>query len=67
LNKRISHKGYTTILHFSEEDQRYYGRIENIRDYVDYEGRTVEEAEQAFRDAVEDYIVYLHESGLDLI
>lgn len=42
-------------MHFSAEDEVFYGKIEGVDDLVSFEGRTVEELKQAFIEAVEDY------------
>ena len=35
---------------------QYFGQLLNVKDLVTFEGRTRPEFEQAFRDAVDDYI-----------
>lgn len=51
----IRYKEYLGSVHFSSEDEVFYGKIEGIQDLVTFEGRTVEELKQSFADAVEDY------------
>lgn len=55
------YKGYTTIASYSKEDNVWYGQIVNIRDLVNWESETVEGIEQAFKEAVDDYIEYKKE------
>lgn len=52
----LNYKGFKTKIHYSEEDEIYYGSIENIKDSVSFHGKTVKEAANFFMDAVEDYI-----------
>ena len=33
-----------------------YGRVIGLRDMITFQGHTVTEAEQAFRDSVDDYL-----------
>lgn len=55
------YRDYTTIASYSKEDEVWYGQIENIRDLVSWESETVDGIEQAFKEAVDDYIEYKKE------
>ena len=50
------HKGFYGSAQTSIEDNCLFGKLEFIEPLVSYEGRNVEELEQAFREAVEDYL-----------
>jgi predicted HicB family RNase H-like nuclease len=43
-------------VHFNANDEVFYGKIEGIDDLVLFEGSTVDELKQAFRDSVDDYV-----------
>jgi len=49
-------KDFLATIHFSPEDDCFYGRIEGINDLISFEGRSVRELKKAFREAVEDYL-----------
>jgi predicted HicB family RNase H-like nuclease len=49
-------KDFMGSVHFSAEDECFFGRIEGIEDLVTFEGRDVGDLKKAFREAVEDYI-----------
>lgn len=51
----LVYKDFIGSVHFSAEDQCFFGKIEGVDDLVTFEGRNVDELERAFRDAVEDY------------
>ncbi|TSA38235.1 MAG: type II toxin-antitoxin system HicB family antitoxin [Porphyromonadaceae bacterium] len=51
----IKYKEYLGSVHFSAEDEVFYGKIEGVDDLVTFEGKTVNELKQAFTEAVEDY------------
>jgi predicted HicB family RNase H-like nuclease len=51
----IKYKEYLGTVHFSAEDEVFYGKIEGVDDLVSFEGKTVEGLKQAFIEAVEDY------------
>ena len=51
----IKYKEYLGTVHFSAEDEVFYGKIEGVDDLISFEGKTVKELKQAFIEAVEDY------------
>ena len=59
----LHYKEFIGSVHFSSEDECFFGRIEGIDDLVTLEGRDVDALKQAFREAVEDYIGLCGESG----
>ena len=52
----LEYKGFFGSVDFSEEDNVFFGKIEGIDGLVNYEGRNPTEVEQAFNEAVNDYI-----------
>ena len=56
MTKEMNHKGYKGSIEYSEEDNVFHGKIENIDDLVTYESENKEELESCFKEAVEDYI-----------
>ncbi len=53
-------------VHFSAEDECFFGKIEGIDDLVTFEGRDVAELKKAFHAAVEDYIGLCRKAGKPL-
>ena len=56
MNKKLSYKGYTTIIQYSNEDKCFYGKLENITDLITFESDTSEDIELHFRNTVNTYI-----------
>ena len=52
----MSHRGYSAVIQYDDEDGLFFGRLAGIRDGVGFHGQTVDELRAAFREAVEDYI-----------
>src|SRR4051812_29901540 len=52
----LQHKGYYAEVHFSSEDEVFYGKLIGISDLVTFEGASVTELKSAFTDAVDDYL-----------
>lgn len=63
--KILKYKRYKGCVHFSTEDNLYYGWILGIKDLVDYNSETEEDIENQFRLAVDDYIEFKKEIGRD--
>lgn len=60
---KLSHKGYTGTIVASIEDNCLHGKILFIDDIITYEGSTVEETVDAFKEAVDRYLHYCKETG----
>ena len=52
----LEYKGFIGSVHFSTDDEVFFGRIEGLPDLVSFEGSTVKELKKAFEEAVSDYI-----------
>jgi len=59
----LEYKDFTGSVHFSTEDEVFYGKIEGIPDLVSFEGSTVKELKTAFEEAVEEYIEICNEQS----
>lgn len=61
----MEYKGYIGAVEIDEDAGILHGEIINIRDVVTFEGRSVEELQQAFRDSIEDYLEFCAQRGED--
>lgn len=59
------YKGYLAGLYVDEEEAIIRGKVLNTRDTITFYGKTVEEALQAFRDSVNDYLDFCKEAGVE--
>lgn len=55
MKKLLEYKGYFGTVEYSEADKVMFGEVLGIRSLLSYEGGNVEELEDDFRAAVEDY------------
>ena len=55
MSSVLKHGGYTARIEFSAEDRVFFGKLDDITDLISFEGNTVEELENAFVEAVDDY------------
>lgn len=61
----LSYKGYLGSVAFSEQDGVFYGKVEGINGLVNFEGESVKELSEVFREAVDDYLDYCTDEGLE--
>lgn len=54
----MEYKGYIAQIEFDDEADIFYGEVINLRDVITFQGKSVDELHQAFRDSVEDYLVF---------
>ena len=59
----LEYKGYYGEVHFSAEDDVFYGKLIGMSDLVTYEGSSVKELRKSFREAVDDYLEFCQELG----
>lgn len=64
LMNTIKYKGFIGSVAFSEEDNVFFGKIEGINSLVNFEGDSVKELVASFHEAVDDYIAYCEEEGI---
>lgn len=57
------YKGYFTKIEFSVEDGVLHGKIEGIKDLVNFESEDPKRIEQEFHDAVDDYLQMCEDLG----
>ncbi|HOT75066.1 MAG TPA: type II toxin-antitoxin system HicB family antitoxin [Candidatus Wallbacteria bacterium] len=52
----LTYKEFIGVIHFSSKDDMFYGKIEGINDLVTFEGNSVSELKNSFKEPVDDYI-----------
>ena len=62
----LQYRDFVGSVHFSAEDECFFGKIEGIDDLVTFEGRDVGELKRSFREAVEDYVELRRKAGKPL-
>lgn len=60
---RLKYKEFIGSVHFSAEDEVFFGKIEGINDLITFEGNSVKLLKKAFVEAVEDYTILCKEAG----
>lgn len=61
----MKYKGFIGSVAFSEADGLFFGKIEGIDGLVNFEGESVAQLTDAFHEAVDDYLAYCAEEGIE--
>ena len=61
----LKYKGFLGSVAFSEPDNVFFGKIEGIDGLVNFEGESVSELTNSFHEAVDDYLEYCREEGIE--
>ena len=61
----MTYKGYIGSVNYSDKDQVFFGKIEGINGLVNFEGESVKELTAAFHEAVDDYLAYCEDEGIE--
>jgi predicted HicB family RNase H-like nuclease len=61
----LNYKDYIASVSYSAEDEVFYGRIEHINDLITFESDDAHRLKQAFHEAVDDYLAFCKEKGLE--
>lgn len=60
----MTYKGYIGSVAYSEKDNVFFGKVEGIDGLVNFEGESVSELTNAFHEAVDDYLAYCEDEGI---
>ncbi len=63
MSKYFEYKGYYATVDYSYTDKVLFGKIEGIQDLVNFESSDGNEVENAFHEAVDDYLAFCGEVG----
>jgi predicted HicB family RNase H-like nuclease len=59
----MKYKGYTGHVEYDDEAKIFHGEVLGIKDVITFQGTTVDEIEQAFKDSVDDYLAFCKKRG----
>lgn len=59
----MKYKGYKGRVSYDEEAKLFHGEVIGLRDVVTFQGTSVDELEQAFKDSVDEYLDFCRELG----
>ena len=59
----LKYKGYVGIAEYDDKADILHGEVINTRDVITFQGNTVDEIRQAFRDSIDDYLEFCEYLG----
>ena len=59
----IQYKDYTAKVEFDDEADIFHGEVIGLRDVITFQGKTVDEIREAFRESVDDYLAFCAKRG----
>ena len=59
----MKYKGYWGEVTFDDEAKIFHGEVIGLKDVITFQGKNVEEIEQAFKDSINDYLIWCQERG----
>ncbi|QQS51270.1 MAG: type II toxin-antitoxin system HicB family antitoxin [Bacteroidota bacterium] len=62
--KNLEYKGYTGSIEYSKEDDLLFGKVLGINGLISYEGKTGNELETDFKEAIDTYLTDCKSDGV---
>lgn len=59
----MTYKGYTGQVEFDNEADIFHGEVIDTRDVITFQGKSVKELQQAFKDSIDDYLDFCEKRG----
>lgn len=59
----MKYKGYLGNIEFDDEAKIFHGDVIGLRDVITFQGTSVQELDQAFKDSINDYLAWCAERG----
>jgi len=59
----MNYKGYHGQVNYDEDAKLFHGEVVGLRDVVTFQGTSVDELEQAFKDSIDEYLDFCKELG----
>lgn len=56
MSNLLSYKNYNGTVEYSREDRCLFGKVVGIKSLLSYEGESVQELEQDFKNAIDEYL-----------
>lgn len=63
MSNILEYKGYHTRVEYDADSQTLHGKVEGIRDFVNFEASDIADLEFEFHSAVDDYLEFCAEVG----
>ena len=65
MSNLLAYKNYNGTVEYSKEDGCLFGKVTGIKSLLSYEGDSVKELEQDFRNTIDEYLRDCRERGME--
>ena len=65
MNITLEYNGYVGSVVFSELDRIFYGKVKGIHALISYEGTSIKDLSDDFREAIDGYLMLCAEEGIE--
>lgn len=59
----MKYKGYIGHVEYDDDAKIFHGEVVGLRDIITFQGKSVDELEQAFKDSIDDYLNWCKKRG----
>ena len=59
----MKYKGYIGQITYDDKAKIFHGDVIGLKDVITFQGESVHELEQAFKDSIDDYLEFCHKRG----
>ena len=59
----LKYKGYAGHAEYDDEAGIFHGEVLDLKDVITFQGKSVDEIEQAFRESIDDYLEFCKQRG----
>lgn len=59
----MKYKGYLGHVQYDDDAKIFHGEVVGLNDIITFQGKSVDELEQAFKDSVDDYLNWCKKRG----
>ncbi len=59
----MKYKGYQGTVTYDDEAKIFHGEVVGLKDVITFQGTTVDELDQAFKDSIDDYLEFCEKKG----
>ena len=64
-DKPVEYKGYVGIVAYDDKAKIFLGNVINTRDVITFQGKSVEEIDQAFQKSIDEYLSWCDKEGVN--
>ncbi len=64
MKDMMEYKSYLGSVHYNDQDEVFYGKVEYIRSLISYEGHDVETLRASFQEGINDYLELCQQKGI---